>query len=58
VRTNAQTYVIKEGETLFEVAIKFYEDRDMWVEVAEENGIRDPRHVTAGQEIKLPDAGD
>lgn len=48
------TYVVKKGEDLYDIAIRFYGDRTAWKKIADVNDIRDPRSVEAGDKIKLP----
>lgn len=47
-------YTVKEGDTLFSIALKFYGDRSKWQEIANINDIRDPRNIEPGRKIKLP----
>jgi hypothetical protein len=42
------------GEDLLTIAALELGDADRWVEIAELNGIRDPRAVTPGQVLRLP----
>lgn len=47
-------YTVKEDDTLFSIALKFYGDRNQWKEIADINNIRDPRKLKVGTKIKLP----
>lgn len=47
-------YTVKDSDTLFSIALKFYGDRSKWKDIADANGIRDPRNIKAGTKIKLP----
>ena len=42
------------GEDLLSIAARELGDADRWVEIAQLNGLRDPRATTPGQEIRLP----
>lgn len=48
------TPIVYDGEDLLSVAARELGDARRWVEIAELNGIRDPRAVTRGQVIRLP----
>ncbi len=43
-----------QGEDLLSIAARELGDADRWVEIAELNGLRDPRAVTPGQVLRLP----
>jgi hypothetical protein len=43
-----------EGEDLLTIAARELGDAERWVEVAELNGLRDPRAIAPGQVIRLP----
>lgn len=55
-RTTAKTITTPfgEGEDLLTIAAREYGDADRWVEIAEANGLRDPRATTPGQVLRLP----
>ena len=48
------TYVIKEGDTLWALAQRHFGDGTRWREIASANGIMDPTSLQIGQEIVLP----
>jgi nucleoid-associated protein YgaU len=59
--TNRQTadfskrHVVSEGETLSDIATRYYEQPAAWRAIALENGIEDPRRdLFAGREIVVP----
>ncbi|HEX2239595.1 MAG TPA: LysM domain-containing protein [Actinomycetota bacterium] len=54
--TEAQTYVVREGDTLRAIAMRFYGDPDLADLIAEENGITDPTELAVGQELIIPPA--
>jgi nucleoid-associated protein YgaU len=43
-----------DGEDLLSIAARELGDADRWLEIAEANGIRDPRSLSEGQVIRLP----
>jgi len=43
-----------QGEDLLSIAARELGDADRWVEIAQLNGLRDPRAITPGQVIRLP----
>ena len=43
-----------DGEDLLSLAARELGDADRWVEIAELNGLRDPRAIVVGQELRLP----
>ncbi len=52
----AQTYIVRRGDTLRAIAIQFYGDPDLADLIAEENGITDPTELSVGQELIIPPA--
>jgi hypothetical protein len=62
--TGAQTLAISasststaqpgQGEDLLSIAARELGDASRWVEIAQLNGLRDPRSITPGQAIRLP----
>lgn len=47
-------YVVRAGDTLAAIAARRLGDFRRWNEIADLNGIRDPRRLKVGQELKLP----
>lgn len=47
-------YTIKEGDTLFTIAQKYYNDGYKYDEIAKANNMTDVNTVTVGQEITIP----
>lgn len=45
---------LKQGEQLWMLADREYEDPGKWREIAEANGIDNPRRLQAGQKIIVP----
>jgi nucleoid-associated protein YgaU len=50
----ARTYVVKPGDTLRDLAVRFYGDVDLAQLIAEANGIDDTSQLRIGQELKIP----
>lgn len=50
---NVKTYKVKSGDTLYNIAKKFYGDGNRYMELAEKNGISNPNFILDGQELKL-----
>lgn len=49
-----QEYVVQKGEDLWKISEKFYLSGYNWVDVAKENGLKNPNLLEAGQKITLP----
>jgi nucleoid-associated protein YgaU len=49
-----RTYVVKPGDTLRDLAVRFYGDVDLAQLIAEANGIDDTSQLRIGQELKIP----
>jgi|SRR5215831_5288042 len=49
-----QTYTVREGDTLASIAAALWKDPTRWRELAQANGIRNPRILTAGQSLLVP----
>jgi nucleoid-associated protein YgaU len=49
-----QTYVVKDGDTLADIAIKFYDDPSLDDLIADANGIDDPTSIRPGMELIIP----
>ncbi len=47
-------YTVKEGDTLFDIAIKYYNDGYKYTEIAKTNNITNPDIVTPGQVLEIP----
>jgi nucleoid-associated protein YgaU len=48
------TYTIRRGDTLWDLAEKFYGDPNKYRQIAIANGINNPDQISVGQVIKLP----
>lgn len=54
-RPSRRVYVVKQGDTLSEIAAKKLGDHRRWREIARLNKIRDPRRLRVGQRLRLPE---
>lgn len=51
-----KSYVVKRGDTLAKIAVKFYGESKRWKDIAKLNNIRDPKSIKVGQRVRLPRA--
>ncbi len=49
------TYCIKRGDTLANISAAKYNDPSQWRRIAEANGLDDPRSITIGQVLTIPE---
>jgi nucleoid-associated protein YgaU len=54
----AKTHVFREGDTLWELAAKHYGDPTLYPVLLEVNGIDNPRTISSGKVIIIPDKSD
>lgn len=52
-RTLPGTYTVKKGDTLWDLAHRFYGDGTKWGVLAEKNGVKDPRTLQIGRVLTL-----
>jgi LysM repeat protein len=50
----ARTYVVKRGDTLARIAKAQLGDANLYLRIAELNGMRDPNHLAPGQRLEIP----
>jgi nucleoid-associated protein YgaU len=50
----SKTYVVKKGDTLSEIAQKFYGDSSQWKKIQRANNIKDPKVLRVGQKLVIP----
>lgn len=48
------TYKVEKGESLWDIAEKFYTSGYNWVDIASENGISNPSIIYADTELRIP----
>ena len=51
---STRTYVVKKGDTLWEIAQEFLGAGTRWPEIATMNDIRDPRRLSVGARLRIP----
>jgi len=49
-----KTYIIQDGEGLWDVAVKFYGDGYQWTKIADANHLEDPDNVDPGTKLIIP----
>lgn len=49
-----RTYILQDGEGLWDVAVKFYGDGYQWTKIAAANHLQDPDNVNPGTKIIIP----
>ena len=52
-RVMPQTYTVKKGDTLWDIACRFYGDGTKWGSIAAKNGVADPRKLQIGKVLTL-----
>lgn len=52
-RVTPQTYTVKKGDTLWDIACRFYGDGTKWGTIAAKNGVADPRKLQIGKVLTL-----
>jgi LysM repeat protein len=52
-RSATQTHTVRAGDTLWDIARRYYGDGARWREIATKNGIRDPKQLPIGKVLSL-----
>jgi nucleoid-associated protein YgaU len=52
---NERTYTVKAGDTLWDLAAKYYNDGRKFTKIASANNISDPNRINIGMELKIPE---
>lgn len=52
-RPPQKTYTVRKGDTLWEIACRYYGDGTKWKTLAEKNGVADPRKLPIGKVLEL-----
>ncbi len=55
VPKGAQRYTVKQGDTLAQIALRFYGDAKRYIDIAQANGITNPGMIRIGQILIIPD---
>jgi nucleoid-associated protein YgaU len=53
-QTSSRYYDTKSGDTLWAIAVKYYNDGSKWPTIADANGIKDPRTLGVGVHLRIP----
>jgi hypothetical protein len=53
-KTSTKVRLVKQGDTLWQIAGEEYKDPKKWRLIADANGITDPRTLQAGTQIQIP----
>ncbi len=49
------THRVVDGETLWDIALRYYESGYNWVDIAQTNSLANPNALSVGQELIIPD---
>lgn len=52
-RVTPRTYTVKKGDTLWDIACRYYGDGTKWGTIAAKNGVADPRKLQIGKVLTL-----
>jgi LysM domain len=50
----SKTYTVKKGDTLWDIARRFYNNPYKWTDIAKANGVNDPKKLQIGKVLRLP----
>lgn len=53
-KTATKTYVVKKGDTLWAISIRYYGTGTKWQRIADVNRIKDPRKLQIGTKLTIP----
>jgi LysM domain len=53
-KQKAKTYTVKSGDTLWDIARRFYQNPYKWTDIAKANNIKDPKKLQIGKVLRLP----
>lgn len=53
-QTGAREYIVKSGDTLWAISVKFYGTGSRWQKIADANGIKDPKKLRIGTKLRIP----
>jgi len=54
VGPDGTTYIVRSGDMLMKIAIKFYGDESKYKLIMDANGITDPNKIAVGQKLVIP----
>ncbi len=52
--TNPETYIVVQGERLWDIAVKFYGDGYTWTKIAQTNNLSNPNTIHPGNTLIIP----
>ena len=52
-RGKPRTYTVRRGDTLWDIACHLYDNGGRWREIADKNGVTDPRKLSVGKVLRL-----
>ena len=52
-KQTSTNYTVVEGDSLWKIAIRFYNDGYKWIQIAKENSITNPDKIRVGQVLKI-----
>lgn len=55
IASPGSTYIVREGDDLWQIAEKAYGDGHRFTEIVKANNIQDPNRLTAGTTLRIPD---
>ncbi len=58
IKPGEQSYVVRSGDTLIAIALRYYSDARYQELIGKRNGITDPRALRAGDAIIIPSLPD
>ena len=50
-----KSHTVKDGESLWSIAVLYYKSGYNWVDLANTNNLSDPNYITTGQTLVIPD---
>lgn len=55
--TGDKVVTVKKGDTLWDLAVKYYGDGTKWKVIAKANGVKDPKKLPIGKKLTIPGTG-
>ena len=53
-KSGGRIYVVKRGDTLWDLAVRFYGSGLKWRRIADANGVKNPRLLQIGKRLRIP----
>jgi nucleoid-associated protein YgaU len=51
---SGSTYIVRRGDSLWNIALRAYDNGDKWVKIAEENNLVNPSFIHSGNVLAIP----